>query len=251
MPSQFSSSDWDHYAECYDSLNALCPYVSMLDTVARLAATHGSLPVLDAGCGTGNLTARLSSGQWGHDMRVTAMDASKAMLDRARDKCAGRDVDFLEADLDLGLPQEEGAFGSICCVNALYALRDPARTVAEFSRLLRPEGVLIVATPRQGYQNGLILKEHCGSGKSDLYWTDIHATPEREEALLREAFDDEEIVCRMLRLAAINQRIAQERTFHFFETQELCELIRLAGFRITEYSETYARQSHLVVACKR
>ncbi|MEY4226527.1 MAG: hypothetical protein RL190_1284, partial [Actinomycetota bacterium] len=63
----------------------------------------GDETVLDAGCGSGRVTEmlleRLPRG------RVIAVDGSASMLEAARERLAGRPVEFVEADLlelDLG-----------------------------------------------------------------------------------------------------------------------------------------------------
>ncbi len=248
MESSFPSSDWSRYAEYYDTLCRLTPYMDMHHDVVSLVHRYGSAPILDAGCGTGNLIRVLT-----HDTRigtgVIGIDASSEMLARAQDKDRGS-AHFIRADLNKALPLEDGGFGTVACVNALYAVNDPTRALAEIWRMLRKNGALIIVTPRSGYENGLILKEHCGSAQPDEYWLDAHRSPEHEELLIREACDDDETIERMLWIAAFNRKIARAAHFHFFTVEALLEIVVEAGFKVMEHTTTYARQSHLIAAMK-
>ena len=72
---------WNLYAACYDLVAGLAPYQDMLDEVVAALDLRPGMRVLDAGCGTGALEARLV--QRHPDVEVVAVDASPAMLARA------------------------------------------------------------------------------------------------------------------------------------------------------------------------
>ena len=92
---------------------------------------------LDAACGTGRHAAELV--RRGH--RVIGVDSSPDMLERARDRVPG--ADFRGGDLrSLPLPGDHADV--IVCALALVHLRDLAPAFAEFARVLRPGGHLIV-----------------------------------------------------------------------------------------------------------
>lgn len=99
------------------------------------------LPVgtaLDAACGTGRHTAYLHG--LGH--HVIGVDASPAMLARARKRLP--DVDFHEADL-YRLPLPDDAVDTVVCALALAHLPDLGPVLAEFARVLRPGGNLVIS----------------------------------------------------------------------------------------------------------
>jgi ubiquinone/menaquinone biosynthesis C-methylase UbiE len=242
MLRKFGTAGWNRYAADYDCLNELRPYARMVEKVVRTLRS-AEYPILDAGCGTGNLTARLADMRTG---RVVGIDSSDAMLKQAKRKCA--EMEFHRVDLNSRLPFGDSEFGTIACINTLYALADPAAVLREFSRLLRQQGLLVLATPKLGYENGLILKSHCRSRKPDSYWRDAHASPEREELLVREAIRDRRLAERFLRIARYNRAIAHENSFHFFTASELSRLARESGFLRVRIKETYAGQNLLLVA---
>ena len=97
-----------------------------------------SLPgvALDAACGTGRHAAILSSMGWD----VTGVDATDAMLERARAKVP--DATFQSGRLE-ALPVETGSLDLVVCGLALTHVDDLAPVYAEFGRVLRPGGRLV------------------------------------------------------------------------------------------------------------
>lgn len=237
------SRDWNEYASNYDSLLKLWPYTIMLEEVAGAIQRSRVNSVLDAGCGTGNLLTKLAIL---NALKITGMDSSAEMLARAEEKCPN--VQLIRADLNSALPFSNATFAAVTCVNALYAVENPSHTLGEFARILKTDGFLVIVTPKQGYENGLILKTHCGSTRPDEYWENMHTDLEREETLMREALSDETTFQQMRTIADVNRRISQNARFHFFTEPELRAIVITAGFSITDYWETYAQQSHLLVA---
>lgn len=104
-------------------------------------------PVLELGCGTGRVLEYLSS----LDMRLTGVDSSPVMLDRARERLrSGRTVQLLEADMcQTGL--SSGQFGIvIIALNSLLhatSLDKQRAVLRECFRLLDPRGLLFIDVP--------------------------------------------------------------------------------------------------------
>lgn len=110
-------------------------------TLLGRAVGNGKCSVLDVGCGTGVMALLLAD--MGH--RVTGVDISEAMLHRAREKAAplSQPVEFLEGDAE-ELLFEDGAFDAVVSRHVLWALPNPERAVAEWKRVLRPGGKVII-----------------------------------------------------------------------------------------------------------
>jgi ubiquinone/menaquinone biosynthesis C-methylase UbiE len=94
--------------------------------------------VLDVGCGTGLMTARLA----GSGRNALGIDFSGAMIARARCRRGAR-AEFVQADAE-NLPIASGTFDAVVNLISLHHYRRPARAVAEFRRVLRPGGRLVV-----------------------------------------------------------------------------------------------------------
>lgn len=93
---------------------------------------------LDAACGTGRLAANLLAR--GH--RVTGVDSSPEMLALAKAKLPK--AEFHQADLTR-LPLPDEAVDLVTCSLALTHVPDLAPVIAEFGRVLRPGGHLVIS----------------------------------------------------------------------------------------------------------
>ena len=109
----------------------------LLSRVVGRAPQH----VLDVGCGTGFLALRLA--ELGH--RVDGVDLSAQMIEQARGKAeqAALEIDFRVGDAaDLDCPGE--AYDLVAARHVIWNLQDPERGVAEWLRVLRPGGRLLL-----------------------------------------------------------------------------------------------------------
>jgi len=97
--------------------------------------------VLDIGCGTGFLALQLAG--LGH--RVLGIDAAREMLDIAQAKAirAGLEVSFQQADAE-HLLYEARSFDLAVERHVLWTLSRPAVALAEWRRVLRPGGQLVL-----------------------------------------------------------------------------------------------------------
>src|SRR5258708_15397464 len=99
----------------------------------------GEGAVLDLGCGTGEITARLA----GLFPRATFIgaDLDEPHLERARARCAafGDRVRFEIADA-MALPYGDASFDFVVCRHVLQAVPDAAKVLTEIARVLRPGG---------------------------------------------------------------------------------------------------------------
>ena len=96
---------------------------------------------LDAACGTGRHSARLAS--LGH--AVIGVDATPEMLEVARRKIPG--ADFHEGNLD-ALPLADDSVDLVVCGIAAGHVPDLMPVFAEFVRVLRPNGHLVLSDSR-------------------------------------------------------------------------------------------------------
>jgi SAM-dependent methyltransferase len=98
--------------------------------------------VLDAGCGTGGLLARLSAGR--PDLALTGLEWSPSACRRAAAKSG---VPIVQGSTN-ALPFAEAGFDAAIAADLLcHRAVDPDQTLAELKRVLRPGGRLIVNMP--------------------------------------------------------------------------------------------------------
>jgi ubiquinone/menaquinone biosynthesis C-methylase UbiE len=147
---QAVATDYDSFAEVYSAENEvslLNAYYERPATLA-LAGDVAGRRILDAGCGSGPLSAALRD----RGAVVTGFDSSAGMLELARRRLGG-DADLHLADLDRPLPFPDGAFDDVVASLVLHYLEDWTAPLAELRRVLRPGGRLIASVdhPLQGH----------------------------------------------------------------------------------------------------
>lgn len=136
---------WDERAATFDQGNShgLLNDAQRDAWTARVRSWAGPDPVdaLDVGCGTGFFALLLAG--LGH--RATGVDAADEMLSRARAKAAaaGLAADFSSADAE-DLPFADASFDLVIERHVIWTLPNPARALAEWARVLRPGGQLVL-----------------------------------------------------------------------------------------------------------
>ncbi|MGW1491227.1 class I SAM-dependent methyltransferase [Streptomyces sp. NPDC002402] len=149
MPESFAqpadpaqANDYDSFAEAFSAetennlVNAYYERPAMLALAGDVAGRR----ILDAGCGSGSLSAALRDG----GAVVTGIDASAGMLALARRRL-GADAALRVVDLSDPLPFADGAFDDVVASLVLHYLEDWGPTLAEMRRVLRPGGRLIAS----------------------------------------------------------------------------------------------------------
>jgi ubiquinone/menaquinone biosynthesis C-methylase UbiE len=138
-----AAEGYDAWASSYDDPNDL---IDIEEPVVRRILDR--LPVgraLDAACGTGRHAAYLAG--LGHE--VLGVDVSANMLALARAKVP--DGDFRQGDV-CQLPVPDQDVDLVVCALALTHVADLAAAFADFARVLRPGGHLVIADSRMDYR---------------------------------------------------------------------------------------------------
>ncbi len=142
---------WDSYAFSYDRLMPCLPFYR--EVVARHVEAmqcEEIKTVLDVGAGTGNVAVPLAeAGRW-----VTAVDLSRAMLERLRGKqneSIAERLTVIEQSAE-ELPQWNcPAFDGVTILLALYDMSQPAQCLSEVLRVLRPGGRIVITEPKRDF----------------------------------------------------------------------------------------------------
>ena len=176
--------EWD--APAYDTVNAPMN-VRGNDAVARLEL-RGDETVLDAGCGTGQVTATLLE-RLPHG-RAIALDGSQQMLEAARERFAGdARVTFAHADLERPLPLQAASVDAIVSTSTFHWVRDHDALFHHLAAVLRPGGQLVVDCGGAG-NIAAVLAILDGLGHSEHPWN--YAGVQETRAQLRAAgFSDD------------------------------------------------------------
>jgi demethylmenaquinone methyltransferase/2-methoxy-6-polyprenyl-1,4-benzoquinol methylase len=126
---------FDRIAPVYDAMNRVM--TAGLDRRWRretaAAVVRPGDRVLDVCCGTGDLALAAASAGG----RVTGLDFSERMLERARRKAP--DLTWVQGDA-MAMPFEDGSFDAVTIGFGLRNLEDERRGLAELRRVLVPGG---------------------------------------------------------------------------------------------------------------
>jgi trans-aconitate 2-methyltransferase len=126
--------DWD--ATAYDRLPI--PMTRWGERVADRLDLRGDERVLDAGCGTGRVTARLLERL--PTGRVIALDGSVSMIQRARSRLGQERVEYLVHDLLLPIPVEP--VDAVLSTATFHWILDHDVLFRNVAAVLRPGGQL-------------------------------------------------------------------------------------------------------------
>ena len=131
---------YDRWAIVYD--DAQNPLQGLEGPLVQQACgnVHG-LKVLDMGCGTGRHTLWLAQA----GAKVTGIDFSEAMLDKAREKTEGYSIQLVKHDLHERLPFVSGQFDMVVSGLVLEHIGDLASFFSEVERVLVNSGRAVIS----------------------------------------------------------------------------------------------------------
>jgi ubiquinone/menaquinone biosynthesis C-methylase UbiE len=132
---QRTSIAYDRWSHVWD-LARYTNYSIYRTALASLDGRHQR--IVDVGCGSGLMSARLAA----TGRQVLGVDLSTSMIAQARVRTNTR-LDFLHADAE-NLPLEDAGFDAVVNLISFHHYPNPAKAIAEFRRVLRPEGRLVL-----------------------------------------------------------------------------------------------------------
>lgn len=141
---QRALADYEQMAEIYaadvdhNPMNASYERPAMLAMAGDLQGRR----VLDVGCAAGALSEALVA----RGASVVGIDINTRLIERARDRLAGRAV-FHVADIAAPMPfLTSESFDLVIASLVLHYLADWGPPLREFARVLRPDGALLIST---------------------------------------------------------------------------------------------------------
>lgn len=149
--------------------------------------------VLDIACGEGYGSQMLAT--QGARL-VIGIDINFEVLQGCHARALSQKTNFVQATA-INLPTVAEAFDAIVCLETLEHVQDAASCLAEFSRLLKPTGYLILSTP-----NALITKPINGKPLNPYHVREY--TPPELRALLQKNFGHVELHGQRIRKGGID-----------------------------------------------
>ena len=222
-------STWDTAlaAWAFDAFKQFVPYRHMLEDLKRVLNPTQEQLVLDAGCGTGNISSLLLR----QGVRVVGLDNSPFMLKRARKK-GGRSLALCLGDLNTSLPFRSQTFDAVVSIHSLYLLEDLLRSIQELRRVVKCGGKVIIVHPKP---MGLwpAVKYHFAGGELKPIMTSL-----LPHNLLRFA------------IIILDSAMKAEKEYqrNFLTEQEFIKLLEESGLKVCSTLTTYGGISTVVVA---
>lgn len=113
--------------------------ISSKEVVGRILKEEAPGVVLDAPCGNGWILDNLDK----ENVQVDGIDLFSGKVEGYRN--------FMEADLDQGIPRDQGVYDCIVCCEGIEHLANPGLFFESAREHLQPGGLLIVTTPNVWY----------------------------------------------------------------------------------------------------
>jgi trans-aconitate 2-methyltransferase len=152
------------------------------ETVLGWLDLSGAERVLDAGCGTGQVTALLRDRLPGGE--VVALDGSSAMIGRARERLGDDRVAYVVADLSRPLPVDPPV-DAVLSTATFHWIQDHDALFRNLAAVLRPEGQL--AAQCGGAGNIRSIEAALADMGESFEGRKHYATPEATKARLESA----------------------------------------------------------------
>jgi 2-polyprenyl-3-methyl-5-hydroxy-6-metoxy-1,4-benzoquinol methylase len=141
---------YENMADKFDSV------MNMYDTTTRLKVIYDKLLadfdlngklLLDAGCGTGWFSREACK----RGAEVVSIDVGTGLLGKVAEKCSSNRV----AASILNLPFSDNTYDYVVSSDVIEHTQDPAMSLGELIRVLKPEGVLAVTVPNKLWKPAL------------------------------------------------------------------------------------------------
>lgn len=232
MAKELDSKFWAKYFKVYDVLNMVIPYQELLDTIVKEADIKKGDVVLDAGCGTGNLSMKLKKAGakvFGVDYCVEALNIYYQKDPKA---------EMLVHDLTKPLPFFNNYFDALVCNNVLYALNKKMRQyiIDEFYRVIKPGGKIVVSNVHKDFRSLSVYSEHIKKSIKKI-------------GKLRTAAELAKMTIPTIKMFYYNERIKRQNKtgfYSFMTKDEQSTLFSTAGFRcVSTNIITYGGQAIL------
>lgn len=117
--------------------------INMMDQVALSFKLSNGSKILDAGCGEGATAIHLAK-KYGYDVTGVDLLEESIKIAKAKSKDSSLPINFLVGNFTR-LPFKDNSFDGLYAIETFIHSSDPLATLAEFKRVLKPGGRLVIA----------------------------------------------------------------------------------------------------------
>lgn len=199
-------------------------YRDLIDRTANKFDSNDT--IVDAGGGTGNLAQKLRQ----NGSSVIVADVSKPMVANAKSKLGTSNIEYVQTDLDTGLPFSDQNIDGVAALNVLYLLEEPNQFLREVQRVLSPGGTFVVSGPTPNPSMWPLLRSVLGELKRTRSISDILG---------------------LLKVFKLQSQITDQvgnGTLHGMSESDWKDHLTSAGFSIQKIESIYEGQGYLVTA---
>lgn len=137
-----AEKQWDERAENWHSNSKEMWETGSRKDIIPFLTRHvaGELSICDLGCGDGYASYKLAS----KGFKVTGIDLSEQMLEKAMERAKDTTAQFLKADIS-NIPVETDSFDAIMAINSLEWTESPLDVLLEMKRVVKSDGLICIA----------------------------------------------------------------------------------------------------------
>lgn len=146
----FISRYWEKYWEKKDSPQ---DYSYKAALIKKLVPLEKNLRILDFGCGKGIITQDMLF--INPSLKITGVDVSKTAIESARKRMPQQK--FYSITEEEGLPFKNNSFDFITALDVILFVYDTELIFKELSRVLKPQGRLLITLPYFGFLKNIII----------------------------------------------------------------------------------------------
>lgn len=148
-----ATKEFDSWATTYDTGVTNLFFYFTINEIKKFVNLYGKNKLLDVGCGTGNLLLEINKNN--KDSILYGVDLSPKMIQIAKSKLGNsKNISFQIGSGDK-IPYESNFFDYVVCSHSLHHHPSPESSLIEMTRVLKPEGDLIIV---DGFTNGILRK---------------------------------------------------------------------------------------------
>ena len=230
-------ASYESFAKVYDELMDNVPYDTWTEHLIRDLKEYDITDglICELGCGTGNVTTRLSKA--GYDM--IGVDDAEEMLSVAREKQDSEQILYLQQDMrSFELYGTVRAVVSICdCMNYLLEEEDLLKTFQLVNNYLDPDGIFIFDFNTEYKYRELIGETVIAEDREDVsfIWFNEYDEESHLNDIDLKVFVQEE--------GDIYQKFQEEHIQRGYRLDEIKQLLEESGLIFLEAYEEYTMQA--------